>query len=117
MASQAEPFFLRVEPGRLAERFALYHRPHAGPPRGLIVYIHPFAEEMNKSRRMAALQSRALAADGFAGLQMDLLGCGDSAGDFGDATWSRWVDDVIGACRWLRKHHEPPLGEVAPRLW
>jgi pimeloyl-ACP methyl ester carboxylesterase len=44
--------------------------------------VHPFAEEMNKSRRMAALQSRALAAQGYAVLQIDLFGCGDSGGDF-----------------------------------
>ena len=70
--------------------------------RGQVLYIHPLAEEMNKSRRMAAQQARALSAAGFAVLQMDLLGCGDSSGDFGDATWSAWVDDVLAACRWLR---------------
>ena len=67
-----------------------------------MVYIHPFAEEMNKARRMAALQSRALAAAGFDVLQIDLLGCGDSSGDFGDATWNDWVNDVVHGCRWLR---------------
>jgi len=43
---------------------------------------------MNKSRRMVALQARALAGRGFAVLQMDALGCGDSAGDMQDATWA-----------------------------
>ena len=70
---------------------------------GQVLYIHPLAEEMNKSRRMAALQARALSAAGFAVLQIDLLGCGDSSGDFGDATWSAWVDDVLAACQWLRR--------------
>jgi exosortase A-associated hydrolase 2 len=116
MAPQPEPFFLSVEPGRLGERFAVYHAPHAGPARGLVVYVHPLAEEMNKSRRMAALQSRALAAEDFAVLQLDLLGCGDSAGDFGDATWPRWVDDVVAACRWLRHRHEATADEPVPRL-
>ena len=73
--------------------------------RGAIVYIHPFAEEMNFSRHMAALQSRALAAQGYAVLQIDLLGCGDSAGDFAEASWSAWVADVIEAIRWLRVRH------------
>ena len=68
---------------------------------------------MNKSRRMAALQSRALAAEGFAVLQIDLLGCGDSAGDFGDASWAQWVTDVVLACRWLRQRHG---GDGAPAL-
>lgn len=70
--------------------------------RGLVVYAHPFAEEMNKSRRMAAMQARALAAAGYGVLQPDLLGCGDSAGDFGDATWASWVEDIVQACHWLR---------------
>ena len=86
-------------------RFCLFHLPplqqQGGSVRGLVVYIHPFAEEMNKSRRMAALQARALSKAGYAVLQMDLLGCGDSSGDFGDATWQSWVDDVIQACHWL----------------
>ena len=51
-----------------------------------MLYVHPFAEEMNKSRRMAALQARAFAASGWDVLLMDLHGCGDSSGDFGDAT-------------------------------
>ena len=71
--------------------------------RGAVLYIHPFAEEMNKSRRMAALQSRALAQAGFAVLQVDLLGCGDSSGDFGDATWPDWVDDVVRAAHWMEQ--------------
>ncbi len=77
--------------------------------RGAIIYLHPFAEEMNKTRRMAALQSRAMAEAGFAVLQIDLLGSGDSAGDFSDASWSAWQDDVLLAYRWLRTQTLAPL--------
>ncbi|MDO9450700.1 MAG: hypothetical protein Q7J21_09460, partial [Rugosibacter sp.] len=85
-AVTAQPFFLSVS-GR--SRFCLYHSPVPGAAlRGAVVYIHPFAEEMNFSRHMVALQSRALAAQGYAVLQIDLLGCGDSAGDFSEASWS-----------------------------
>ncbi len=70
-----------------------------------MLYLHPFAEEMNKARRMAALQSRAFAAEGLAVLQIDLLGCGDSSGDFGDASWAAWVDDGLAASRWLRERY------------
>jgi len=94
-------------------RFCLFY-PASGPARsiGAIVYVHPFAEEMNKSRRMAALQARALAAAGVSVLQIDLLGCGDSAGDFGTATWSLWIDDVVEGVRWLHGR----TGFV-PALW
>ena len=93
-----EAFFLPVADGY---RFCLFHRPQ-GALRGGVLYVHPFAEEMNKSRRMAALQSRLLAQNGYAVLQIDLLGCGDSCGDFGDATWAAWLDDVRIASNWLR---------------
>src|SRR5688572_27133869 len=66
---------------------------------------------MNKSRRMAAVQARAFADAGWAVLQIDLFGCGDSAGDFADATWQRWVDDVVEATKWLQTTtgHTPVL--------
>ena len=32
---------------------------------------------------------------------MDLEGCGDSSGEFGEATWHGWVDDLLCAERWL----------------
>jgi len=100
-----QPFFL---PGERGQRFCLYHAPK-DVARGAIIYLHPFAEEMNKARRMAALQSRAMAQAGFAVLQIDLLGCGDSAGDFSDATWSAWQEDVQLAYRWLRTETQAPL--------
>jgi exosortase A-associated hydrolase 2 len=91
------------------QRFCIYHRPHTGVARAAIVYVHPFGEEMNKARRMASLQSRALSSDGFAILQMDLLGCGDSSGDFEDATWDDWVSDVLDAAHWLQERHDAPI--------
>ncbi|MBT9521471.1 MAG: hydrolase 2, exosortase A system-associated [Dechloromonas sp.] len=102
-----QPFFL---PGERGQCFCLYHTPaDVSLARGAVIYLHPFAEEMNKARRMAALQSRAMVAAGFAVLQIDLLGCGDSAGDFSDATWSAWQEDVLRAYRWLRTQTKVPL--------
>lgn len=96
-----EAFYLPASSG---QRFCLFHRPDVqAPGRGAVVYVHPFAEEMNKSRRMAALQARALAAAGHAVLQIDLHGCGDSSGDFGEASWESWLDDVQLACAWLQE--------------
>lgn len=105
-AVHSSAFFLASPNG---QRFCLYHRPQAGPLRGSVLYIHPLAEEMNRSRRMAALQSRALASAGYGVLQLDLLGCGDSSGDFGDAHWEAWLADVVHACAWLRGHAPGPL--------
>ncbi len=91
-------------------RFCLLHRPTAGRLQGVVLYLHPFAEEMNKCRRMAALGARALAAAGFAVAQVDLLGCGDSPGDFGDATWDAWKEDVQAAADWLAREQGLSVG-------
>lgn len=99
------PFFLNAERGQL---FCIFHAPES-PPLGAVIYFHPFAEEMNKSRRMAALQARSLATAGYAVLQIDLCGCGDSDGDFAEATWESWLDDVMLGYRWLRKQTDAPL--------
>jgi exosortase A-associated hydrolase 2 len=92
-----EPFFLAAPHGK---RFCIFH-PATEASRGGVVYVHPFAEEMNKSRRMAALQARAFAAAGFSVLQVDLFGCGDSNGDFGEARWEVWQQDIALGVRWL----------------
>ncbi|WP_334188582.1 hydrolase 2, exosortase A system-associated [Noviherbaspirillum sp.] len=106
----AEPFFLKTGVG---ERFCLFHSPPPGAAcLGAFVYIHPFAEEMNKSRRMAALQAKRFAHDGIAVLQIDLYGCGDSEGDFADARWDIWLKDVDIAVDWLANRCS-----VAPGLW
>lgn len=102
-------FYLPLAQG---DRFCLLHVPAPGTPaRGAMLFVHPFAEEMNNCRHMAALQARAFADAGWTVLQADLYGCGDSAGEFGDATWQRWIDDVIDAAAWLRAKtgHAPVL--------
>jgi uncharacterized protein len=97
-----------MQGGRRGSRLLVCHSPQ-GPTCGTVIYVHPFAEEMNKSRRMAALQARALAQAGWWVVQVDLLGCGDSSGEFGDATWQDWVDDVKEVSRWVGEHRSGPL--------
>ena len=99
-------FFLDTPGG---SRFALATWPSEEPAGGWL-YLHPFAEEMNKSRRMAALGAEALAQHGLLVLQVDLGGCGDSAGEFGDATWQGWIEDVSQAWAWLRNASAGPNG-------
>ena len=102
-----EAFFLPATPG---QRFALLHWPDkAREVSGAVVYVPPFAEELNKSRRMAALQARAMVAAGYAVLQIDLLGCGDSSGELVDASWEAWLGDVQLACGWLQQRTGAPL--------
>lgn len=101
-----EPFFLDSPRGPL---FCLLVSPSSGKARKGVLYLHPFAEEMHKSRRMAALQARALAAGGYSVLLLDLGGCGDSHGDFSDATWDGWLQDVELAHAWLANKINAPV--------
>lgn len=107
-----EAFFLPVGTGA---RFCLYHPP-ATIERGTVLYVHPFAEEMNRARRMAALQSRALAQCGYGVLQLDLHGCGDSSDDFADARWETWLDDLAAGSAWLAQRSAAPLTLWGMRL-
>ncbi|MEO8118247.1 MAG: hydrolase 2, exosortase A system-associated [Rhodoferax sp.] len=125
MRVQAEAFFLSGKPAMSGQRFCLFYPAQGGAQdasiRGLVLHIHPFAEEMNKARRMVALQARALAQAGFDVMQIDLLGCGDSSGDFGDATWAAWRQDVACACQWLRERTQTQTRQAllapSPPLW
>jgi exosortase A-associated hydrolase 2 len=53
--------------------------------------------------------ARRFAAGGWHVLQIDLFGCGDSDGDFRDASWDAWMEDVDTAVRWLESHCEGPI--------
>lgn len=100
-------------PVRDGYRFCVCHRAARGSSqRGSILYVHPFAEELNKSRRAIAMTCRRLAAEGWNVLQIDLLGCGDSSGDFADATWPQWQDDLCSAAGWLAER-----GAAVSVLW
>jgi exosortase A-associated hydrolase 2 len=94
-----QPVVIDSPSGRL---FGVYHAGarHSGP-RCAVLYVPPFAEEMNRSRRMAALQARALAASGVDTLLLDLFGTGDSAGNFRDARLPLWLGDIAAAAEWL----------------
>lgn len=50
---------------------------------------------------MIALLGRALARAGVSAVCLDLYGTGDSDGEFRDATWAGWVQDVRAAAGWV----------------
>lgn len=94
--------------GRNGRRLCVHTLPRAAL-RGAVLHVHAFAEEMNKSRRMVARTARALASAGFAVLQVDVLGCGDSDGEFVDARWGDWQSDIVSAASWLTQRYDTPL--------
>jgi exosortase A-associated hydrolase 2 len=95
------PFFLR---GTTGELFCIYHAPRGSRGcRGVLLHVPAFADEMNWSRRLVSIQARRLASEGWGVLQVDLHGCGDSAGEFRDSRWEIWLDDIATAVGWLRR--------------
>ena len=93
-----EPMFLQASAGRLYTSCFL---PSSGRSDTWLLFCPPWAEEMNKSRRMMARLGHALAQKGIATCLPDLYGTGDSAGDFSDARWQIWHADLLMLSRWL----------------
>jgi exosortase A-associated hydrolase 2 len=95
------PYFLESPQGGL---FAVHHRPAGSvTPLGNMLCVAPFNEEMNRCRSMITLQARAWAALGWGTLLIDLHGTGDSAGEYVDARWSLWRQNLDAAWQWLER--------------
>jgi exosortase A-associated hydrolase 2 len=77
--------------------------------RGSVLFLHSFAEELQKSRRPVAVQARALARSGYNVLLLDLSGCGDSSGVLRDARWAVWQEDAVAGVEFLRQRSSAPL--------
>lgn len=102
-----KPFFLDGIAGRV---LCVFVGPAAGTrPRGGVLFVPPFAEEMNKARRQVMLQARSLATAGYGVLLVDLYGTGDSEGEFADGRWETWSSDVVAGARWLERDGFEPV--------
>ena len=88
------PAFLDSPQGRI---FVIHRYPHAQHVRQGVVLIPPFAEEMNCSRRMLTLLAEALAVNGCHVVLPDFFGTGDSEGEFSEASWCGWLEQ-LGCC-------------------
>ena len=109
-----QPLLLAGASGPLC---ALYFAPAAGsPPLGDVLVVPPFAEEMHRCRAMVAMQARSLALAGVGTLLIDPFGTGDSAGEFADATWAGWLDDLRCGVAWLDQHGQGCRALLAIRL-
>lgn len=101
------PFFMETPHGRI---FCVHHRPSGDVAQiGNVLYVPPFNEENNRCRSMVTLQAQALAARGIGTLVVDLYGTGDSDGDYEDARWALWKEDIAGAIDWLKTAGNGPI--------
>lgn len=81
-----------------------------------MLVIPPFAEEMNKCRQMVTRVAMRLAQDGLVTVIPDLTGTGDSGGEFADADWTLWRDDLVRAAQWCNSTIGPVTAVLAIRL-
>ena len=89
--------FLDIHSRRL---FIVRATPHGAAARLRVLVLPPFAEELNKCRRLIANTVRALSAQGCDVLWPDLSGTGDSAGEFADARWQDWRAECMALADW-----------------
>lgn len=104
-------------PGSKGDLFALYLPPDPSvPDRGDLIFVPPFAEEMNRARSTVAAHARMLQRLGTGVLLLDLYGTGDSEGAFADARWETWRGDVLAARQWLGQRGRERIGLWGLRL-
>lgn len=60
-----------------------------------MLFIPPFAEEMNRTRRLMSCIAYAIAHHGIASLVYDLPGTGESATPFSEARWDQWLSATV----------------------
>lgn len=111
-AVEVEPLFIETPRGRL---LLTRWRP-AGPVAASVLFLPPFAEELNKCRAMMALAARTLAAAGLQVLLVDLSGTGDSAGEFAEARIDTWQDDLAGVIAWADADGAPVTDVIGVRF-
>lgn len=102
-----KPFFFENKGTKL---FGFLHFPKSErrmvsfqQPRG-VVFCHPFAEEKVISHRVVFNFVQTLCQRGYHVLRFDYRGCGDSEGDFEQATLTTRIADIRSAIDVLQEH-------------
>jgi exosortase A-associated hydrolase 2 len=114
MNVELRPRFVRGSAGDL---FLLLYAPlRRGRAAYAVLCAPPFGEESNKARRMFHLQAISLAECGIPCAVLDLFGTGDSAGEFGDATWGQWLRDIDAARGFLSAEVAPEVACIGLRM-
>lgn len=104
-------------PGTAGALFVRYRSPaHTAHHERDVLLVPPFAEEMNKSRRMFTVLAERLSTVGVGTAILDLFGTGDSEGDFADARYNTWLEDVVTVAQWLRAKSDVPLALLGLRF-
>lgn len=95
--------------GEAGEKHFILQFRSSGAPRGHIVYIPPFGEEMNRCRAHVAQQARDFAASGYHCTLLDFYGTGDSEGELQDASLARWHENIQLTLQFLVAEEPAPV--------
>lgn len=83
--------------------FGILHEPVGTPSGAVWVLCHPFAEEKLWAHRVFVSFARLLAARGAWVLRFDMMGSGDSEGQFSAASVDTMMSDIDCAIRYLKE--------------
>jgi exosortase A-associated hydrolase 2 len=67
-----------------------------------VVFVHPFMEERQDAHPFLRSLATQVSARGLWAMRFDLHGCGDSEGEWEDATIASWLDDIRAACDFVK---------------
>ncbi len=113
MAIEISPDFLSTSNGNI---FFLETARENSWNKNLVILIPPFAEEMNKSRKIFSSFQHQLSSNKYRTVLFDLFGTGDSQGEFSDATWLLWQQNLIDIIKYVfEKYPEVKINFVALR--
>lgn len=83
--------------------FGVYHAPNGKIETNLgIVVCYPAGHEYFRVHRMLCQSAMRWSQSGIHVLRFDYFATGDSSGDFSDASYARWCDDVANAIMELK---------------
>lgn len=103
-SNQKTPFFLA------------HYSPAAGSSGKAVILVPPFAEELNRSKRMYVLCAQRLAGAGLDAYCFDFVGTGDSYGEWGSFSWADWQQNLVDVYEHIRASGVDDISVIALRL-
>jgi len=83
----------------------ILHIPDENRKNAWVIMIHGIGDTKSEHHRMFVKIARRLAKRGIGSLRIDLLGYGDSEGEFENMTISGQIDQTIACVNWLRENY------------
>lgn len=92
-----------IVPYKGQNMIGMLHIPERTEYNAWVIMVHGIGDTKVENHRMFVKIARRLAKQGIGSLRIDLLGYGDSEGDFEDITISGEIEQTIACIDWLRQ--------------